>query len=537
MIEQGLSALIDGPVGEARGTQHRQTANFSAPMTTPRSRMLPLHELMTVLEGWRQSPSARDVRALGVSLERLAEAYQVSGLHLDSQAEPLRGVAIGVGSLADAGATDQAGLFVRQLRMSDADQPDVRISVDAEVPSAELLAGAIELALASVTAKQEARLRRNQLEALDSAVRSIAGIMPVDTVLQLIVDRVRELVEAEYAALGIVGPFGRIEQFITSGMSHATRATIGALPKGLGLLGLIINEDRSFLIDDLAADPRRHGFPPHHPPMHAFLGTPVRSKGQSVGNFYLTNKLSAPTFSETDLRLVESFALHAGIAIDNARLHEEIGRLAIVEDRERISQDLHDSVIQSLYGISLSLEDLPEVAAEDAMEGAARTDRAIESIHSTIRDIRNFIMGLQPELLADADLSAGIESLAAEFQANTLIDLELHLDPALAEVDDERAVHVLAITREALSNIARHSSATRASISMTAGVGVVRLIIGDNGRGFDTSELRTAGQHGLANLRARAEAAGGSLTLLSEPGAGTRLMAEIPSTGTAEEKQ
>jgi signal transduction histidine kinase len=254
----------------------------------------------------------------------------------------------------------------------------------------------------------------------------------------------------------------------------------------------------------------------------------VRSKGQSIGNLYLTNKRGGAPFNEADLRLVEMFALHAGIAMENARLHEEIGRLAIVQERERISQDLHDSIIQSLYGISLSLEDLPEIVSEDPAEGTARTDHAIDGIHATIRDIRNFIMGLQPELLMDADLSTGVETLAAEFRANTLIDLELHVDPDLPELPRDHAAHILAITRETLSNIARHSSATRAAIQLFAKDGTATLIVGDNGRGFDVEAARSSRQRGLGNLRARAEQVGGRLILASEEGSGTRVTAELP---------
>jgi signal transduction histidine kinase len=206
-----------------------------------------------------------------------------------------------------------------------------------------------------------------------------------------------------------------------------------------------------------------------------------------------------------------------------------MGRMAIVEERQRISQDLHDSIIQSLYAISLSLEDLPDIITEDPGEGAARADRAIDGIHATIRDIRNFIMGLQPEMLIDADLGAGIETLAAEFRANTLIDLELRLATELPELPREHAAHILAITREALSNIARHSTATRATIELAAVDGTLTLIIGDNGRGFDIDAARSSRQRGLNNLRARAEAVGGRLILTSEPGAGTRVAAEIPT--------
>ena len=372
---------------------------------------------------------------------------------------------------------------------------------------------------------------RRQLDALDSALRGIAGVQSVERVLQLIVDNVRNLVGSRYAALGIQGAFGRIDQFIVSGITPEQRALLGDPPQGLGLLGLIIKEDRPLLIDDIATDPRRYGFPEHHPDMHSLLGVPVRSRGETIGNLYLTDKLSAPVFDAQDQELVERFALHAGIAIENARLHEQVGRLAIVEERARISQDLHDSIIQSLYAISLSLEDLPEIVSEDPAEGAARTDRAIDGIHGTIRDIRNFIMGLQPELLSDADLVTGIQTLAAEFQANTLIDLELQVDvdPAdLARMAHDHDAHILAITREMLSNVAKHSEATRATIELTLKGGTLALTVGDNGRGFDVAAARTSSQRGLGNLRARAEQVGGRLILASEEGVGTRVTAAVP---------
>jgi signal transduction histidine kinase len=376
--------------------------------------------------------------------------------------------------------------------------------------------------------REAVEVQAQQLAALDAAIRGIAALDSIDAVLQLIVDRVRELVSAQYAALGIVGPFGNIEQFITSGITAEQRKRIGDLPRGKGLLGLIIREDRSFLIDDIATDPRRHGFPPNHPEMHSFLGAPIRSQGETIGRLYLTNKLNAPNFSETDLRLVEMFALHAGIAMDNARLHGELRRLDVLDERQRISQDLHDSIIQSLYAISLSLEDLPEVIAEDAAEGAARTDRAIDSIHATIRDIRNFIFGLQPELLETFDLSSSLRSLAADFRVNTMIDLEADIPDELPSLSDENAAHLLAMTREALSNIAKHARASQAHITLEAVDGVARLSIRDNGAGFDPGGQRTSGQHGLSNLRARAEAAGGTLAVMSAPGSGTRITAEIP---------
>lgn len=502
-------------------------------MVTPSATLLPLHELLDVLEDWRSDPSGERRSTVAASLARLLHSYGAVGAHLTLSGATLPELELRVGSLASGPDAAPAGSTRRDLADESSAAGEAMLVVDGSPVAAGNFADAVQLALGSLRSKQEARVRGRQLEALDSAVRGIAGVLSLQRVLQLIVDRVRELVDAEYAALGMVGPFGRIEQFVTSGLTAEQRSHIGALPRGLGLLGLIIREDRPFLIEDVNLDPRRYGFPEHHPPMSSFLGVPVRNKGRTIGNLYLANKRAAGKFGDADLRLVEMFALHAGIAVESARLYEEIGRLAIVDERQRISQDLHDSIIQSLYAVSLSLEDLPDIITEDPLEGAARADRAIDGIHATIRDIRNFIMGLQPELLIDADLGAGIETLAAEFRANTLIDLELRLEPELPELPREHAAHILAITRESLSNIARHSTATRATIELGSYAGTVQLVIGDNGRGFDVNAERSPRQRGLANLRARAESVGGQLTLTSEAGAGTRVAAEIPIVSAA----
>ena len=150
--------------------------------------------------------------------------------------------------------------------------------------------------------RQDAEATIGVVDALEAATRAIASLQSVDDVLQVIVDQVRLLVGADYAALGTVHADGVIERFITSGMSRETRAAIGPLPRGHGFLGLIIKENRSFRIPDIAVDPRRHGFPPNHPPMHSFLGVPITVKGRSVGNLYLTDKSGAAEFSAADER-------------------------------------------------------------------------------------------------------------------------------------------------------------------------------------------------------------------------------------------
>jgi two-component system, NarL family, sensor histidine kinase DevS len=364
---------------------------------------------------------------------------------------------------------------------------------------------------------------------LDAAVRGIAGLAPLDDVLQIIVDRVRPLVRAQYVALGIVDPTGRIERFITSGMNEQTRLRIGPLPEGHGLLGLIIRENRSFRIPDINVDPHRYGFPPNHPPMTSFLGVPVGLRGVSLGRLYLTNKIGAAEFSGDDQRLVETFALHAAIAMENARIHEQLQRLAVVDERERISKDLHDGIIQNLYAVGLSLEDVVEDLASQEDGAAAKVGRAIDSIHLSIQDIRNFIFGLRPELLENASLVEGLAILVEEQRLNSMVDLELHAPKGMIQPPPAVTSHLLAIASEALSNVVRHSGATRALVTVIPlGHDAWELRVEDNGVGFAPTASTRMGHQGLANIRDRAERIGGDLVIESDPARGTRVTVRIP---------
>ena len=372
------------------------------------------------------------------------------------------------------------------------------------------------------------------IDALDLATRAIAGELDLDRVLQLIVDSVRELVNARYAALGTVAASGRIELFITSGISAADRAQIGAVPSGHGLLGLIIRDARSYRIPDIAAHPDSYGFPQGHPPMKSFLGVPIKVGGLPIGNFYLTDKRAAAGFSEQDQRLVEMFALHAGIAIQNARLHARVQRLALVDERLRIGRDLHDGIIQGIYAVALSLEDVPDLMADAPEEASARIDRAIDRLNFTIGEIRQFIIALASESV-DVAVGARLSSIADEVAllATSTMKVDLDLDPdAIARVDQglepEAANQLVQIVREAVSNTLRHSGAHRVRISLALQGDVVVAEVEDDGRGFEPGASRGAGHLGLVNLHDRATSAGGSLEIRSAVGSGTRIIAKLP---------
>ncbi|MGN9807368.1 GAF domain-containing protein [Micromonospora sp. L32] len=170
---------------------------------------------------------------------------------------------------------------------------------------------------------------RERLRALLDAVVGIGSDLDLRSTLQRIVQSACELVGARYGALGVIGPDRLLHDFIIHGISDELHAKIGDLPHGRGVLGLLIDEPRPVRMPDITQHPKSYGFPPHHPPMHSFLGVPVRIRDQVFGNLYLAEKQGASEFTEDDEEIVVALAAAAGVAIENARLY------ALAHRRER----------------------------------------------------------------------------------------------------------------------------------------------------------------------------------------------------------
>lgn len=162
-----------------------------------------------------------------------------------------------------------------------------------------------------------------RLQTTANAFVAITQELELDAVFQLIADTARLVANSKYAALGIVDDDGLITSFITSGISKEQRESIGALPRGHGLLGILIKEGRTLRVQDINKDPRRYGFPPNHPPMTSLLGMPVSIEGKVVGDLYLTDKIGEADFTDEDVWWLNLFARQAAIAIVNAKAYEK----------------------------------------------------------------------------------------------------------------------------------------------------------------------------------------------------------------------
>jgi len=370
--------------------------------------------------------------------------------------------------------------------------------------------------------------KNRQLAALDEATMAIAGELSLEKVLQQIVDSARELVGAQYAALGVPNSAGVLETFINSGMEPETIAGIPHLPHGLGLLGAIIKERRIIRIPRISDDPRSVGFPEGHPAMDPFLGVPVMAGGEMLGNLYLTNKIGVDEFTQEDEEMVSQLAAHAAVAIQNARLYEQVGRLAIVDERTRIGMDLHDGVIQSIYAVGLTLESTRLAMQNDLEDADVLLEAAIEGLNNTIRDIRNFILDLRPQRY-QGNLEQGLGRLMREFQANTMTPVDFSIQSEVLE-DVSTAVGraVFLTTQEALANIARHARASQVEINIEGEADTLILSIKDDGVGFDVKSKHYSVGHGLSNMRARAEDLNGVFQIHSTPGEGTSIKLILP---------
>jgi signal transduction histidine kinase len=370
--------------------------------------------------------------------------------------------------------------------------------------------------------------KRQQLQAVNKAGLALTSELDRDEVLQRVADQARAVANAKYAALGVFNEEGTLESFTTSGITSEERARIGPLPRGLGLLGYLRREPRPLRLRDLHEHPASVGFPKEHPPMKSFLGAPILLRGEPLGNLYLTEKQGAEEFTEDDAEALETLAAQAAIAIENARLYQQAERASVLEERQRIRMDLHDGVMQSLYGVGLLLEDVAERVDSEPAHAKDRLWRSIDRLNAAIADLRGYVLGLKPVEASEQPLTESLRILAEQARSNALIDVRVDISPAAAgRLDRPRREAAYYIAADALGNIARHARARHASVELTSEDGRVVLQIVDDGVGFDF-EASTSG-HGLHNMRERAFAVGGTLRVESEPGRGARVRLELPA--------
>jgi two-component system sensor histidine kinase DevS len=255
---------------------------------------------------------------------------------------------------------------------------------------------------------------------------------------------------------------------------------------------------------------------------------PMLARGHVVGVMSVATR-QVRSMADREINLLIAIGSWAAITIENARLHRQARRLAILEERERIGMDLHDGIIQSIYGVGLALDYARIALDEDSRQARQKIEQSIEALNSTIRDIRAYILDLRPRQFHGLDLMEGLKRLAEEFQANSGTEVTLaEPENNLTDFPAANATAIFHICQEALANVAKHSQARRVDVRLWTTRDRVLLEIADNGMGFDLRKMSVTLGHGLSNMHIRARKVGGDVEITSSPGEGTNVLAWVP---------
>ena len=395
------------------------------------------------------------------------------------------------------------------------------------------------------------------LRQLEVATSALITDVSLDAVLRRVVRVAAEVTDARYAAIGVVGPDGKVlESFTTHGIDAELRAKIGTPPSGHGILGLVIREGKPIRLSDLTAHPDSVGFPPHHPPMRSFLGVPIIGRNGVFGNLYVTEKRGGKPFSGQDEDIVIMLAAKAGAAMENARHHEESARLLeevqrLHRARERffamVNHELRNA-LAAVYGWSEMLvrkrdpATVPRAAFEvlDSAEQAIRLINDLLDLSRLDEDrLKPIIRAVEPSMVASRAMVR--VTPAAELKK---IDLQLVSSPNLpgCATDANRVEQILVnLLGNAIKYSPEHSTVR---VIITSREKFIAYRVEDEGPGVPPSEVEQifdiyvtkAGEEsrglglGLPLSRRLARLLGGELHAVSIPDRGGRFILELPAS-------
>jgi len=376
--------------------------------------------------------------------------------------------------------------------------------------------------------------QNHELLALHHASMAIAGDLKLDTVLQRVVNEAATLVGARYGAISLSHNEPRLDAFVTYGADPALHDRLGTHPVGTGLLGVPFATGEPLRVPHIASDPRAAGFPSGHPAMDRLLGVPVSSGDMVVGHLYLADKEDGAPFTATDEGTLVRFASLAAIAIENAVLHQQVQVLAITEERERIAREMHDSLAQVLaYANTKSQAAIAYLEQGDADRARQQIDQLAQTAREAYVDVREGIFALRSAAVGPKrSLFASLADYAHRWQeqSGTTVRLAVPECGMAGSLSPPAEVHLSRLVQEALTNVRKHANASEVSITIVDTNRDVRVTIADNGAGFDPREIgrREFPRFGLATMRERAEASGGTFAISSRPGAGTTIEVMLP---------
>jgi len=376
---------------------------------------------------------------------------------------------------------------------------------------------------------EQALTHRNlELELINSLATMVGTKADLENMSLSMLDRIQHLYKSSIGEVfRSIGSEGEYRLIVRVGEDEDRYWKTERFRVGKGFLGRVVNQGEIMVFTDLASRDEQELRRLSEKGFHELVCIPLKAPGKIAGlmNFAVRNGDA----QMMDLSMLRALSAGMGIAIENSRLYQQARHIAVLEERERIGMDLHDGVIQSIYAVGLMLDYTKLLIKRDPEGAMERLQQSIDALNVTIRDIRSYILDLQPIRIPSTDLLPALKRLVREFKANTLIEAEMEVDEeAIKHLKPSVVNNFFLIAQEALANVAKHAHASHVSLQIHDVDGEVEMRVVDNGRGFEISPDTGVLGHGLSNMLSRAQSAGGELVVNSSRGEGTTLSARFP---------
>lgn len=375
--------------------------------------------------------------------------------------------------------------------------------------------------------EQRVAERTRALSALNDVITAASGSLDLPTVLRRSIERVVEVIGSEAGAIHLLGEADQVLRLAASkGVSPEVQAEIESVLVAAGLAGAALARAEPLVVPLLRASPRPLLALPSED-SQSYVGVPIRSKGRPIGVLSIVRDAERP-FDASDISLLTAIAGEVGVAVENARLYQHAQQIATVRERERLARELHDSVTQSLYSLTLLAEASRRWAERRELARVEENLQRLTDIgQQALKEMRLLVYELRPLVLRREGLVGAIQQRLEAVEKRAGVSAELltegHLEaPQLVEEELYR------IAQEALNNALKHSSASSVTVHVVAGPSEVVLRIVDDGAGFDPGAARHVGGMGLVSMRERAEKIGGSMKVTSSTGCGTTVEVRVP---------
>jgi PAS domain S-box-containing protein len=374
--------------------------------------------------------------------------------------------------------------------------------------------------------------RTRELLTMYEVMAIASEALDLETTLVRSLGRVLVAMESNAGAIHLLDEGGETRRLaVQQGFPPDLVAQLESLPSRKGLGGWVIEHGQPLIVPDITSDPRMIVTPDTIP--RTYVGVPMRAGGRTLGVISVLRETTQPQFSQEEITLLASLADRVGAVVERTRLRQLAEQAAVLEERQRLARELHDSVTQSLYILNLLTEAGRRTATAGDLTGVeGYLGRLGEIAQQALKEMRLLVYELRPLVLEREGLVGALQQRLdavegrAGVEARLLVETEVELAPPVEEA-------LYRIAQEALNNALKHAQATSVTVRMHTEGERVELEIADNGQGFDPNAIGDTGGLGLITMRERAEQLGGTLRILSAPGEGTKVRARVGTRGNS----